>query len=126
MRDRRDYTEGCAAQAAGFDPNTPLAGFYRFKLRSGAPYVGVRIWHGQPLDPVTLEPLDRSLRWCAAVNGRPIDLERVWPRCAGDAINPSEYAYLLRLNAWALENAPESALADPMKRVDPLTAPLPF
>lgn len=120
------YTERHVARGNGFNPDQPVTGFYRMRLRSGGVFVGVRIWHGQPLDPVTHEPLDRSLRWCAAINGRPVDLERVWPRCAADPISAAEYAYLSTLQGWAQENMPDSPIADPTRRVDPLTAPLPF
>jgi hypothetical protein len=96
------------------------------RLRSGAVFVGVRIWFGQPLDPVTLEPLDRSLRWNACANGKPIDLERVWPRCAADPIDQAEHDYLATLQEWAREHAPNSPQADPSKRINPLTAPVPF
>lgn len=126
MRARHDYGERRTVQADGFDPDAPVAGFYRMRLRASAPFVGVQIWHGAPLDPVTFEPLDRSHRWCAAINGRPVEIGEVWPRCARDPIAAADYAYLTTLQGWAARNAPESPLADPTRRVDPLTAPLPF
>lgn len=112
--------------ADGFDPDTPIAGFYRMRLRTGAVYVGIRIWFGAPLDPVTFEPLDRSHRWCAAANGRPIDLERVWPRCARERVSAEEYAYLTSLQGWAEDNAPDTPFADPTRRVDPINSPILF
>ena len=127
-RERHNYADRApaAVTAPGYDPDTPVEGFYRTRLRSGAVYVGVRIWWGQPLDPVTLDPLDRSLRWNACVNGRPVDLERVWPRCADDPISGAEYAYLSTLQDWAQEHAPDTPIADPTKRVDPLASPILF
>lgn len=125
-RAHRDYTRRVAVQANGFDPDTPVAGYYRTRLRSGAVFVGVRIWFGQPLDPVTYQPLDRSLRWCAAVNGKPVELDLVWPRCAGNPISASEYAYLMTLQDWAQDHAPDTPIADPMRRVDPLQSPILF
>lgn len=122
-----DYRASGSAQAfTGFDPDVPIAGFYRTRLRSGAPYVGVRIWYGQPLDPVTGEEMDRSLRWQAQANGSYVDLDRVWPKCAGDPITEAEHAHLIRVQQWAESNAPDSALADPRRRIDPLSSPMLF
>lgn len=126
-RDRLDYTARVAPGAAvGFDPDTPVEGFYRFRLRSGAVPVAVKIWWGQPLDPIDGSVLDRSLRWNATANGKLIDLSRVWPRCAGDPIDEAEAAYLATLQAWGEANAPNSPQANPDKPVDFLTCPLPF
>lgn len=110
----------------GFDPDTPIAGYYRMRLRSGGVFVGVRIWFGVPLDPTTGEEMDRSLRWQAHANGAYIDLERVWPKCAADAITEAEHDYLTSLHAWGKEHAPNSPQANPHQRINFLTAPLPF
>lgn len=115
---------GGAAAAAGQDVSRPAEGCFRFKLRSGGVYGGVRIYFGPPVDPVTGEELDRSWRWQAEYNGEPIDFDRVWPACAGDPIDQQEYAYLTSLQAWAKEHAPTSPEANPHKAVNWLTAPL--
>lgn len=126
-RDRLDYTAGVAQVAGqGSDPDTPVAGWYKMRLRSNGVYVGIRIWWGQPLDPIDGSVLDRSFRWNATANGGAIDLERVWPRCAGDPTTEAEAAYLATLQAWGEQNAPDSPQANPHKPVDFLTAPLPF
>lgn len=104
----------------------PIAGYYRMTLRKGGHPVGIRIWHGQPLDPVTGEPMDRSLRWQATANNRPVDLDRVWPQCLRNPINRAEHDYLAAKQDWAERAAPETAIADPRRRVDLLTAPAPF
>ncbi len=126
-RARNDYASGGATPAGyqGFDPDLPIAGFYRMKLVTGGIYVGVRLWHGPPHDPDTGEEMDRSHRWQATANGRPIPLERAWPRCADAPINSGEYAYLLSLQEWGKENG-HAAVADPRKKLDPLTTPLMF
>lgn len=121
-----DYGACQAATSKGFNPDQPIEGYYRFKLRSGAVPVGVHIWFGQPLDPVTREPLDRSLRWQAMVNDRDIDIDRVWPACADAPIDAREYAYLTSTEKWARENAPDAPQANPNKRINMLTAPTPF
>ena len=115
-----------AAPSDGFDPDTPIAGHYRMRLRSGGVFVGIRIWYGAPLDPLTGEELDRSPRWQAMANERPIDLDRVWPRCAASPIDETEYRYLTHLQNWSQQNVPESPHSDPRRTVNMLTAPTPF
>ena len=58
------YRDGGASSDGyvGFDPDTPVPGFYRMRLRSGGVYVGVRIWHGLPLD--VDEFLQTKSVWC--------------------------------------------------------------
>lgn len=110
----------------GFDPDTPIAGHYRMRLRSGGVFVAVRLWHGAPIEPWTGETMDRAPRWNATINGKWCEVERVWPRCAADPIDIAEYDHLCGLQAWAAENAPNSAFADPRRKLDMLSAPLPF
>lgn len=110
----------------GFDEGTPEAGFYKMSLRSGGVLVGVRIWHGAPLDPLTGDELDRGWRWQAEVNGTYIEVDLVWPRCAGRFISEAEYQHLCGVQSWAKENAPATAFANPMRKVDPLASVLPF
>ncbi len=125
-RARISYSDRSDYRSAGFDPDQPIAGYYRMRLRSGAAFCGIRIWHGAPLDPVTGEELDRSPRWQAQANGVAIDLERVWPKCAADPVDEAEYHYLASVQSWAKQNAPDSPQANPMRRINPLTAPTPF
>lgn len=125
-RERLDYSHRSDVQAIGFDPDTPIAGYYRMRLRSGGALCGVRIWHGAPNDPVTGEELDRSHRWQAHVNGGSINLDRVWPKCADEPVDEAEYHYLCTVHEWAKANAPDSPQANPMKRINPLTSPTPF
>lgn len=110
----------------GFNVDHPVAGFYRHRMRSGGAFVGVRIWYGQPLDPVTGEELDRSPRWQAHVNDCYVELDRVWPMCARSPIDEAEYRHLVAMQDWAKVNAPDSALADPSRRADPLSTPMLF
>ncbi len=126
-----DYSAPRAAPPVeAFDPDreadAPVAGFYKTKLSKGGHPVGVRIWFGPPLDPVTGEEMDRSHRWQAHANGRAIDLDRVWPFCGRHQIDEREYRYLAELQTWAERNAPDSPQANPHRRINPLTAPLPF
>ncbi|WP_375249511.1 hypothetical protein [Sphingomonas sp.] len=127
MRKFVDYTvRGASKVGQGFDPDQPVAGFYRMRLVSGGVYVGIRIWHGRPIDPVTGEEMDRSLRWQAQANGEMIEIDRVWPQCARDPVSASEYAYLFQQQRWGERQAPESPQADPTRRADPLSSPILF
>ncbi len=110
----------------GHDPDSPVAGYYRMRLRSGGIYVGIRIWYGPPLDPVDGTELDRSYRWQATANGQEIPMDRVWPKCADDGIDKAEHDYLKATQAWAQQHAPDSPQANPTQRINPLTAPTPF
>ena len=110
----------------GFDPETPVAGFYAMPLRQGGVMVGIHIWHGPPRDPHSGELMDRHWRWQATANREHIDLERVWPVCARRLVDQAEHDHLCRLQQWGRENDPDGALADPRQRIDPLTAPTPF
>lgn len=110
----------------GFDPDQPTAGYYRMRLRTGGVFVGIRIWFGAPHDPLTGEEMDRSHRWQALANERPIDLARVWPKCAGMPVTAHEYAYLVAQQRWGEASAPGSPQANPTRRINPLTAPTPF
>lgn len=121
-----DYGVRTSVQSEGFNPDVPIAGWYRFKLVSGGVFVAVKIWFGAPLDPIDGTELDRAPRWQAEANGEPISLERVWPKCADEPIDQAEAAYLANRKAWAERVAPDSPQADPRRRIDLLTAPLPF
>lgn len=125
-----DYTERRAVttRVVGYNVSTPAAGHYRMRLTSGGVYGAVRIWYGQPPDPVTGELLDRSLRWQATFNNEPIDLDRVWPACGREPISPEEADRLINQATWAAKAAPQSAYANPKKKIDRLSreTPLPF
>ncbi len=113
---------------AGTDVSEPVAGFYRGRLVSGGVIGGIRIWFGPPKDPVTGEVMDRSHRWQAEFDGQYIELDRVWPQCAGSPIDEQTYRALVARREWARQHAPGSAFANPRKRHDPLSSatPMPF
>lgn len=112
--------------AEGFDADVPVVGFYRMSLVRGGVKVGIRVWFGAPLDPIDGTELDRSPRWQATANGKYIDLQRVWPKCADDPVSEGEHDYLAGLQAWGKAHAPNSPQANPNQPVNLLTAPLPF
>ncbi len=115
-----------APATPGFDPDVPVEGFYKMRLVSGGVFVGIRIWHGLPLEPWTREEMDRCPGWQVECNGRDIEMSRVWPRCAADPIDEAEYRYLASLQDWGREHAPQSPQANPNRPIDLLSAPLPF
>lgn len=131
-RARIDYATGggkvLVRIANGVAVETPVPGFYRMRLRGGGVFAGIRVWFGQPKDPVTGELLDRSLRWQAESNGDYVDFDDVWPQCAKERISEAEYHRYCKRQAWAQSHAPSSAYADPKRRYDPLSTqtPLPF
>jgi hypothetical protein len=96
------------------------------RLRRGAVWSAIRLWHGPPLDPETGEELDRAHNWQATANGKPIDLDRVWPVCCHEPIDQKEYDYLLSRIAWGKKHAPDGADANPHRPADPLTTPILF
>ena len=106
--------------------DVPVAGFYRGKLRSKGALCGFRIWYGAPLDPLTGEELDRSHRWQAHCNGDYVEIDDVWPYGAQLVITEREYNKFCQQQTWARQYAPNSALADPKRKSNPLTAPLYF
>lgn len=115
--ERREWN---APAGYGLDVTTPVAGYYRMRLRSGAIKSAVRVWFGPPLDPVTGEVLDRSYRWQAMADGEYVDLDRVWPACAADPITLPDYDFMLKRREWAREHAPDSAYAHAGRKYDPL------
>lgn len=131
MREAIIYGEQ-AVRAVGVagaqDVSTPVAGFYRYRLRGGSVRGGIHIWFGPPSDPLTGEIMDRSWRWQAEFDGEPADFEEVWPGCTGEPISEQDYRAFVGRREWAKRNAPMSAFADPKRRYDPLSAsePLPF
>lgn len=122
-----DYSARRSATASeGFSVEDPAPGFYRMRLRRGAHWVGVRIWHGPPHDPDTGEVMDRSPRWQAEINGEYVELERVWPRCGRDPVDEAEYHHLIALRDWGREHDPDGPQANPHRPVDLLTSAIPF
>lgn len=130
-RSARPYADGAAVARTfeGFNTDVPVAGFYRMKLRSGGVLVGIRVWYGAPLDPVTGEEMDRGWRWQAqADDGGMIELDRVWPACARSPITEADFRVRQGRRRWAEKEAPDSAYANRGQKYDPLSGstPLPF
>ncbi len=126
-RERLTYNEAHAPiSSVGYSVSEPTAGYFRLRLVAGGPKVGVRLFYGPPLDPVTGEELDRSWRWQAECNGKPIDLDRCWPQAGREPIDEAEYQYLTDMARWAERNCPDAPAAQPHRKIDLLSAPLPL
>lgn len=130
-RSARPYAAGAASARTfeGFDTEVPVEGHYRVRMGAGTVAIGIRLWFGPPLDPVTGEELDRGHRWQAqADDGEMIELDRVWPACARSPISEADFRVRQGRRRWAEEAAPDSAYANRGQKYDPLSTdtPLPF
>lgn len=107
----------------GFDPDLPVQGFYRVKLRKGAHDSALAIWLGPPRDEDGAEMFERPFAWQATINGTPCDYHDFWPACARDPITRDEHDRLVERNRTM---EPESPFYDPKKPLNIGTAPTPF
>lgn len=125
---QRAFANKEAYGARAFKTDEPTAGFYAMRMVAGGVLGGIEIWHGPPRDPVTGEIMDRSWRWQATFNGEYIDLDWVWPICAKRPIDRKEYDRLVNQFRWAVQNAPDSAYANPYRKHyhNDAANPLPF
>ncbi len=93
-----------------FKVHIPVVGTWRVKLIMDGPWVPVRIWdeaeRGE--DGELLE--DENLH--LVVNGEEKELTENWAQrlnLSDEPISEVDYAYYLKLNAWAAEHAPDTA-----------------
>jgi len=111
----------------------PEPGFYVMRLRSGAPLVPAIIYQICPMvipEPTTVtgphpdewcRPLDRSPRFAARVDGKRVDVERVWTARSLRQVSRDEFDFRAGpLRRWARSN-PTAPEAQPHRPVD-LTA----
>jgi hypothetical protein len=108
----------------------PQLGFYVMRLRAGAPLVPAIIYQLCPMvmpQPMNVtgphpddwcRPLDRSPRFEALLDGKRVDLDRVWTARSLRPVGRGEFEFrngLLR--RWAREN-PSAPEARPHRAVD--------
>lgn len=75
-----------------FETGKPIAGFYKRRLVRGGPWVGVKLWFGQPVDPSDpTNEMDRSPRWQALVAGVEAEPYAAWTSCCNHPITEAEY-----------------------------------
>jgi len=109
----------------------PTPGYYRMRLVRHGPRVAVHIWFGQPV--MDGETLDRSPRWCVAIDGRTTDdagelfhVEQAWPYCAKEPIPAGVYHYMVAHAGWARLHDAEHPKARPRRPIDFHKLPLRF
>ncbi len=108
----------------------PQPGFYLMRLTSGAPLVPAIIYQLCPLvmpQPLTVggphpddwcRPLDRSPRFEARLDGKRVDLDRVWTARSLRPVSRAEFEFRSGpLRRWAREN-PGAPEARPHRPVD--------
>ncbi len=118
-----------AAVPAGRVLIRPEPGFYVMRLRSGAPLVAAVIYQLCPMvipQPTTIagphpdewcRPLDRPPRYEARVDGKRVDLDRVWTARSLRPIRRTEFEFRSGpLRRWARANpgAPEARPHSPV------------
>jgi hypothetical protein len=113
-----------ADRGPSFDADLPVAGCYQVRLRQGGPPVALRIWHGPPLDPETLDEMDRAPGWQAQVNGvQMADVFAFWPACARRPISQAEHDRIAERSRTMDKDDP---FYDPLRPIDRLKTPVPF
>jgi hypothetical protein len=112
-------------QGEAYEIETPTAGCYRIRLAKGGPFVGLRIWLGHALDPVTGEEMsERPMLWQCRLNGTQlVPVADYWPGCAKHRISEAEYARICRLSRTM---NPKHPFYDPRRPINPMVAPVPF
>jgi hypothetical protein len=137
-RQNRTYGERTEGRVfTGLDVSEPQEGYWRYRLGSGQPFIGIRIVFGPPLDPYTGEEIDRGWRWQVEIQGdrylptgESHDFNRHWPACAQpeNVITEAEYHGYIAKQRWAREHAPNSSYAELGRKRDllSLSEPMPF
>ena len=108
----------------------PQPGFYVMRFRSDAPLVPAIIYQLCPMvipQPMTIagphpddwcRPLDRSPRYEARLDGKRVDLDRVWTARLLRRVSPEEFEFRSGpLRRWAQES-PGALEAKPNRSVD--------
>jgi len=116
-----------------------VEGYYEIDLsRAGRVNIPVRVWFGQPLDPVTLEPLERSERWqvqvgFSALHDEPLEfagirietLSDVWPTVHKNPISRQKWSHMLERSEWAASYDDQDPFAEFGGKIDPFNCSLP-
>jgi hypothetical protein len=108
----------------------PEPGFYVMRLARGAPLVPALIYQlcpmvmpqpsvaGEPHPDDWCRPLDRSPKYRAQIDGKPIAIDQVWTARSLRAISPAEYQFRIgELRQWARVR-PRMPEARPQLRVN--------
>lgn len=104
-------------------------GYWLIRLVKGGPRVAARIWWVEtvvdPDFPENRMDGTRSPFFAAEIDGAPADLITVWMGRL-QSISEQEYRFRVADSAWARQHKPDEPIANPRRRIDLMTAPLPF
>lgn len=101
--------------------------YWRARLKSGAPYIALCTWWGQPI--MDGEELDRHMRWQCLVSNEttsrmvlmgdsvPIDVDGISLRNI-ESISKGDYDFMRSHSAWAVEHRPDLPEAAPRSKID--------
>lgn len=123
---RRDDREWWRAAIAGDKPAItaePQAGFYKRRLVKGGPFVPVHIWIERELDEAGDLLSDEVVK--CTVDGVLADVDSHWSYCCARPITEAEFDYLSRVSSYAKANDTREPLANPRRRINSLSFPLP-
>ena len=108
----------------------PVPGFYVMRLRSGAPLITALIYRLCPMvipEPTTVagphpeewcRPLDRSPRYEARLDGKRVEIDRVWTARSLRRVSRDEFEFRMGpLRRWARQN-PSAPERRPQSTVD--------
>ena len=101
----------------------PQAGYYKRRLVKGGPFVPVEFWTVRQYDDAG--DLTDDVKTMCSVDGWVVDAVDNWTYCAAQPIPKAEFDYLTKVSAYAKLNDRREPLANPRKRIDPLSFPLP-
>lgn len=99
------------------------SGFFKRRLVKGGPWVPVHIWIERELDEAGDLLSDEVVK--CTVDGRLADVDSTWSYCAGSPISEAEFDYLSRVSSYAKANDTREPLANPRRRINALSFPLP-
>lgn len=102
----------------------PQSGYYRRRLVKGGPWVPVKIWLIQIVDPETGE-LTQPSYFCCDVDGKPASAEDQWSYVCDQPITRADYDHMVDVSKYAKARDPREPLADPRKKVNLMNVPFP-
>ena len=122
------YLAWWRAAIAGDQPqitSEPHVGFFKRKLVRGGVFVPCEIRMVQEVCPETGELIADEYLDCL-VNGIRHDPHEEWLWLCANPITEAEFKYLTGLRDWAAWHSPNDPAANPTRRLDPLSTPIPF
>lgn len=121
MTARKPTASGPTEQARRERVYCDRPGLFAVKMAKDGVDVALRVQHEATPDPETGEPGDRSPIWTFTLNGKIVwqDMMTSPKLWLGREITASEYEWLLKDRAWAVQYAKHLPEAMPTKAADP-------